>query len=230
MKKKFENITLIAVDCVELSRVEKALDVCLRYFDFAEVKVLSSLDYKFQNPKIKLEKIKPLCSLAEYSDFMIRDLTDRFETDFVLVAQYDGFILNPEAWTDEFLDYDYIGAPWWYEDDCNVGNGGFSLRSKKLQKILATDPIIFETHCEDHNICRTYGNYLKSKGICFAPEDLAKKFSLEGNMHGKIPGGKRFGDIWNGELGFHGLHKTDLKNWEGYADFFADHGGRQFAE
>ena len=31
-------------------------------------------------------------------------------TDFVLTIQHDGFILNPDAWRDDFFDYDYIGA------------------------------------------------------------------------------------------------------------------------
>ena len=35
----------------------------------------------------------------------------------------------PEAWTDDFFNYDYIGATW---DDGVVGNGGFSWRSRKL--------------------------------------------------------------------------------------------------
>lgn len=87
---------------------------------------------------------------------MIKELNKYIETSYVLIIQYDGFILNPDAWTDEFLEYDYIGAPWWYTDDCNVGNGGFSLRSKKLLEILANDDSILETHPEDHHICRTY--------------------------------------------------------------------------
>jgi hypothetical protein len=124
---------------------------------------------------------------------------------------------------EEFLQYDYIGAPWWYNDECNVGNGGFSLRSKKLQTILQNDPIIFETDCEDHNICRTYGNYLKSKGVKFAPEDVASTFSIEGDLHGKVSGREKYnGDTWNGEFGFHGLHKTDISKWDGYKNFSAN--------
>ena len=34
------------------------------------------------------------------------------ESDFALVVQDDGHIVNPNNWSDEFLAYDYIGAPW----------------------------------------------------------------------------------------------------------------------
>ncbi len=43
---------------------------------------------------------------------MIKRINSYVATPFALVIQYDGFILNPDAWRDEFLDYDYIGAPW----------------------------------------------------------------------------------------------------------------------
>lgn len=43
---------------------------------------------------------------------MVYELGDYIETDFVMLVHYDGFIVHPELWRDEFLDYDYIGAPW----------------------------------------------------------------------------------------------------------------------
>ena len=126
-------------------------------------------------------------------DMRSKDLNNYVDTDFVLIFQNDGFISDSSSWTEEFLDYDYIGAPWWYDDENNVGNGGFSLRSKKLLEILSNDSHIKETDPEDHNICRVYGDYLKeTHGIKFAPESLARKFSVEnGNFtsqfgfHGK---------------------------------------------
>jgi len=61
----------------------------------------------------------------------------RIDTQFTLVTQWDGYVINAEAWTEEFLDYDYIGARWIGDvvkaagspPEYNVGNGGFSLRS-----------------------------------------------------------------------------------------------------
>jgi hypothetical protein len=64
-------------------------------------------------------------------------------TDFNLIVQFDGFAVNPQAWDPLFWDYDYIGAPFcglWgggpYWRSSIVGNGGFSLRSRKLYEAL----------------------------------------------------------------------------------------------
>lgn len=137
-----------------------------------------------------------LNSIEAYSEFMIKYLDQVIHTSHALVIQHDGYVLNWEAWKDEWLEYDYIGAPWWYKDGKNVGNGGFSLRSKKLIRILAIDPKIELTHPEDHHICRTYRPYLeKEYGIKFAPEEVAKEFSIEG-----WKGDRNY----KGQFGFHG--------------------------
>lgn len=128
---------------------------------------------------------------------MVKDLYKYVDTDYVLIIQSDGYVKNPTAWMDEWLSYDYIGATWWYNDKFNVGNGGFSLRSRKLLQILATDRNIVRTHPEDHHICRTYGRYLTKKcGIRFAPDEVAKKFSIEGY--------KQKDKTYSGQFGFHG--------------------------
>lgn len=58
----------------------------------------------------------------------------------ILIYQEDSCIFNSNI--DDFLQYDYIGAPWPIGQDDNanlVGNGGFSLRSKSVMlKVLDT--------------------------------------------------------------------------------------------
>ena len=89
-------------------------------------------------------------------------------------------MLNGKSWQDEFLQYDYIGAPWLYSDGKDVGNGGFSLRSKLLQIFLANDEFIEITHPEDDCICRLYRSYLeKIYGIKFPNDDTADQFAYE---------------------------------------------------
>jgi len=124
--------------------------------------------------------------------------------DYNLMIQWDGFAVNPDAWTDEFLEYDYIGAVWSWNHDIygtrnQVGNGGFSLRSKKLyQAILDFKMMEKPLESEDDMICRIYGDELKEKyGIKFAPNELADRFSIEHNTNSP----------WFGKsLGFHGIH------------------------
>lgn len=207
MKKSLPTITLLGLDCVNIERLKVAADICQRHFDFAQVKLLSSIPD--DDPRVVL--VDHVGSLESYSHFFIKNVHDHVDTDFVLVIQYDGFILNPEAWNDEFLKYDYIGAPWWYEDDNNVGNGGFSLRSKKLLSILAEDESIVEFHPEDHHIARTYGDYLRTKGIVFAPEHIARTFSIEGCLKEPVP--VKYGSVWTNEFGFHDFSETDISEW-----------------
>ncbi|MFZ6848348.1 DUF5672 family protein [Undibacterium sp. RuRC25W] len=59
-----------------------------------------------------------------------------------------------------------------------VGNGGFSLRSKKLQTYLknSTSEI---TENEDVIICQLRRSELEKQGFKYAPLDIATKFSWE---------------------------------------------------
>lgn len=154
----------------------------------------------FDLPDVIISPISPIKSKADYSRFIIKGLAQAFDTSHCLVIQHDGYVIDGTAWDDNFLNYDYIGAPWLYPDpDRNVGNGGFSLRSKKLQLILCHDEVeIIEP--EDEVIGRLYRRWLEEKWyIRFAPEKLAHKFSYE--LH--EPYGKTFG--------FHGRFHPPFK-------------------
>lgn len=158
------NVTLIGVDSNE-ERLQIAIDKCKENIQFAAV-VNLTLDIR---------------SKEQYSEFCIKELYKYVNTEYLLICQYDGFVHNWKAWDNRYLDYDYIGAPWYYNDGMSVGNGGFSLRSRRLMEVLATDETITILHPEDHHICRTYRPYLEQKyGIKFAPIELAEKFSFEG--------------------------------------------------
>jgi hypothetical protein len=172
---------MVCVDCHYYGEAISAIRKSLVQIEPAKALFLS--DIRAHNPNFPFEivNIKKISSKGEYSQFIIKELDKYIETDFVLIIQHDGYVLDPSAWDDGFLEYDYIGAPWLESDGYNVGNGGFSLRSKKLQHILATDDFIQSNHsAEDVTICRLYRPYLEEKyGIKFAPEELADKFSFE---------------------------------------------------
>jgi hypothetical protein len=115
----------------------------------------------------------------------------------VLVIQWDSFILDPKQWSDEFLNYDYIGAPWPHHPNTPGGNGGFSLRSTKLWQILAQLPMQ-KKHPEDQAICIFNRYRLESDfDILFAPIEVARQFAFE---RGKM----------QATFGFHGLFNFDL--------------------
>ena len=84
-------------------------------------------------------------------------------------------------WSDEFLKYDYIGAPWWYKDGKNVGNGGFSLVSTPLKRYIFDRRWEYpcDTAVDDDLLCRTYRPRLEDAGFRWAPEPLAHDFAFE---------------------------------------------------
>ncbi len=214
---RLPQVTLVGLDTVDPDRLLDAFRVCESYADFGAKTLIAARAPAARlrtGIRLCLLEAQAVCSLADYSWFMIKRLNDYVETRYALVIQYDGFILNAGAWTPEFLAYDYIGAPWGYSDAFNVGNGGFSLRSKRLLRRLQRDAAIQDCHPEDHCIGRRYAHYLTQKGIRFAPESLASRFSIEGALHNpEIP--IRFGHVWTGQFGFHGFQKTDISRWTG---------------
>jgi hypothetical protein len=111
-------------------------------------------------------------------------------------VEWDSWIIDPDMWSPAFLEFDYVGAPWWYNDGLNVGNGGFSLRSAKLAHYVASHredyPMI---HPEDNALCRTYRPKLEQAGFRWADEATASDFSIE---HTAVEGHER-------HFGFHGM-------------------------
>ena len=217
-KRKLETVTLIGIDCIDLDRLRLAMDICQQEFEFADVKILSSLKTSQEN----VVAIKKINSLEEYSKFAISELDNYVETPHVMIVQHDGFILNPKQWTDEFLKYDYIGAPWLVADwsvknfdfpeellgKLVVGSGGFSLRSKKLTSLcskLYKEKKLGRIHPEDTAIGVYNRKLFEDNGINIAPVDVAKKFSFEGETDES--------NKWNGQFGFHGFKWTDISNW-----------------
>ncbi len=213
--KKLENVTLLGVDCVNVERLQAAMDVCQKGIEFGAVKLLTSLSTDDE----RLVKIPHIGSIEEYSRFCAEDLKNYVDTDYVLIVQYDGFILNPESWTDEFLSYDYIGAPWlvadWSLRDFNfpenllgkmvVGNGGFCLRSKKFLEVsakLMQEGKIPKIHPEDVSLCIWHKDLLDKEGIKIAPAELASQFSIEGDDQ-----------VYENQFGFHGFSWTDIDKW-----------------
>lgn len=178
MKPNLDKVTLICVDCSRHAEALAAIRKSMTECDFASVRFLT--DRKFHFKDIDIVTIPSIRSKEEYSEFIIKQLNKHFDTEFVLLIQHDGYVLNGKSWREDFLNYDYIGSPWLYTDGKNVGNGGFSLRSKKLQDILAKDDFIFASDPEDQAIGRLYRDYLVKKyDIKFPDEDLADRFAFE---------------------------------------------------
>lgn len=119
-----------------------------------------------------------------YNWWLLKNLVDYVKTDFALIVQWDSGIINPHLWSEDFLQYDYIGAPWQQNWPNRVGNGGFSLRSKKYletcSEIADSIPLnTFIAQNEDFFSCVSALEFMNLQKIKFAPFNVARKFSVE---------------------------------------------------
>lgn len=184
------DVTLVAVTSVAVEATVAALRRSMRQAQFGEVLLLC--DQKPSDgadPAIQWRPIGRLTSRCDYSRFMLSDLAGHISTSHALCVQWDGFVLHGDAWDPQFLDYDYIGAVWpHFSDDHNVGNGGFSLRSRRLlEECRALD--YQGPELEDVVISRFCRPRLEAEGIRFAPAAVAQRFAYERES----PTGREFG-------------------------------------
>jgi|TARA_B100001971_G_scaffold104515_1_gene96220 hypothetical protein len=219
MKKKITlpNVTLLAATSVDIDLTNLNLKISSENIEFAAVKLLSSSLPNKKFPNIKYISI-PQMNFSDYNRLIIEDLHKYFNTSHCLIVQSDSFVVNYERWTEEFLKFDYIGAPWpdkvmirpinkfLYLNNNRVGNGGFSLRSRKLVEVTSRinfNSLKFSIKSEDLIICHYLYREMIKKGIRFAPPKLAAQFSIES------PGNLYRQDV-NSVFGFHGKH---LRNY-----------------
>lgn len=196
------------LDVLESSRSYRAIAYSCRNITFNNVMFLSPVGLEqldvagLISEEIQYIKIPPLNSLSQYSGFMLDECYKYVHSNHSLIIQNDGFIINPDCWDNEFLYYDYIGAPWPHHFNFvnRVGNGGFSLRSRKLMIAASENPAPIPNNkgAEDVIICNEKKFELEKLGFKFAPVELAAKFSQECIQEPKT-------------FGFHGKHSCYKK-------------------
>jgi len=204
-------VTCFAID--NTKRIEQtinALHTCKNVVNFGKVKLVTTPEYveKYKDECaidgiLVEEQVLPLTNIDEYNFYILYKLHEHIDTDYVLLVQDHAFIINPDAWMDEFYDYDYIGAPWPIRERAyitpfgehqRVGNGGFSLRSKKLLEVPLHEWIPFKVAevasdfykmfggnntNEDGNITVHNKHLYEKCGCKIAPIEIAKYFSYE---------------------------------------------------
>lgn len=217
----------ISICCIDTKNKIEALDALNKSIE--NIKFDKYYFFTDNLEDIKVNRFKNLSSInleiflipkitnkADYSKFCLVDLNKYISTDFCLTIQHDGYIINPESWTDKFLDFDYIGAPWptsWgYKN--RIGNGGFCLKSKKFLEIsykifkdfnfnTGLDRSIYDISVnEDFLSCNLYYDEMIANGIKFADVETASIFSIE---HPIL-------EMKEKPLGFHGYFMVDRKN------------------
>lgn len=206
MNIQLSDVTLLTVTSIEIEKAIKALEKSREKIDFGVVKLVSHEKPDNLPGDIVFKKCQPINNATTYSAIVFNRLTEYVDTEYCLLIQYDSWVIHPELWDDNWFKYDYIGAPWQYKEDAyicydtgehvRVGNGGFSLRSKKVMSTpwVYQLPLLQEQgwYNEDGNICVYHRKKMLHLGIKYAPLEIATKFSYENPVPENI-GLKTFG-------------------------------------
>lgn len=186
-------ISLVIADTDTYTLALNAVQSCVTRFPVDDVLIFS--DRREAWGSFDIVPVAPLRSQADYSNLIINVLPNHLKTDFFLVVQFDGFIINQAEFSPHFFHYDYIGAPWGWFPHFNVGNGGFSWRSRKFAEAGARLGYAPDSGAlEDVFLCRGNRIALEERYGChFAEDAVAAHFSLE------------FGQRRFPTFGFHGI-------------------------
>ena len=188
------DVTLVCVDTRTPELGIAAMQQCLRQASFGDALLFTDPARVVQVPPGIRGLPLQVDSVPAYSEFMLRGLLPHIRTSHLLVVQWDGYVLDAAQWDPAYLQQDYIGAPLRHQSpERAVGNGGFSLRSRRLLQALQ-HPALVMRHPEDLCICHDHRAWLEAEhGIRFAPLAMAAHFAYER----LAPAGPTFG--------FHGL-------------------------
>lgn len=191
------DVTLCCIDTRSVRQALFALRQCMEHAQFGHALLLTHAQGAAEAgtlPGLDCRVIPPLTGIRDYNRIVLRGLLPHVRTSHVLIVQWDGFITTPSFWRDEYLRVDYIGPPWYHGGHPGlVGNGGFSLRSRRLLEVAQLLDLTDEVP-EDMTLCVHRRHELEADhGIRFAPLELAQVFGCE-------YGGYR------PSFGFHGMH------------------------
>lgn len=142
---------------------------------------------------VKLIQLGQITDINSWNKVVVYELYKYIDTKFLLLIHADGYVINPGLWRDEWLSYDYVGAPFplprddfsyrdHYGNIQRVGNS-VSLRSKRLAKFASKLNLPWQPfhgyYNEDGFICVNNRHFYEAAGMKFAPLEVAKYFSKE---------------------------------------------------
>lgn len=204
------SLQLVCINYGSFEDAMKVMDHCLNVFpEFDKATLLhpSPLD---DSPRFyygaSLEIIKTISPTQ--NECCLYEMPQYITCDHALGVQWDGFIVNPEAWTDEFLEYDYIAPPWPLTNIVNpgwrVGSGGFCLFSRQMAQLWGKldDPHPAPNDWQTGAIKRAS---FEKRGMKYAPLELAMRFGEEIPLDDQPRVEKPFG--------FHGFQYGDHEKY-----------------
>ncbi len=173
--------TLLFVETRAHKITKRVIEDCLSKATFGDVLVYTDKPAEFNGLDARLILCKDFPNKREAGQFYYQYACAGITTDFALMLEWDAGIYDPAKWRPEFFNYDYIGAPWLVRpgDPHDVGNGGFTLMSKRLGRFLADHP---KEHpvTTDWDLCRNRRAGLElAGGFKWPGHELASCFSWE---------------------------------------------------
>jgi hypothetical protein len=185
------NVTLVNITSVKHEQNIKSLVQSKKHIKFGSVKFISDIKPDYLPSDIEYCKCDKLDSLS-FAHFAWYDWWKYIDTELCLFVHHDGFVLNPKLWSDDFLKFDWVGAPWPNHSGYHnkgryipVGNGGFAIRSRKILKAPTDLNLPLLDNCgfgfphEDMNYCNYHYDAMIEYGIKYADIDTAARFATE---------------------------------------------------
>lgn len=150
--------------------IERSFLQLREHIDIQSCLLISPTSPSYLPHFIKHIPCKPF-SYLEYNVFMLYGLGQLVHTDFCLVVQNDGFVINGQNWRNEFFDYDYLGAPVPYLLEIE---DGFPKTLYKETQWLAWHRSPPPHHYEPQN----GGSSLRSRRLLNAPRELGLRYQI----------------------------------------------------
>ncbi len=175
------DVTLVTIETMYHDLAKRGMEETLSRVPFKHALVFSDQDFLPGARHVKIAH----GDMFNYCNLLLKGMAEYVETEYIIFQQWDAMVHKSGGWHDFFLLNDYIGAVWpWRPHGQNVGNGGFSLRSRRLLEVLQAphvqlDPAGEHGVQEDNYIAIEHRPWLESQGMVFALEPVANKFSIE---------------------------------------------------
>jgi hypothetical protein len=180
-----KNTTLLFVETRAHEITKRVIADCLSKADFGEVLIFTDKMDEFAVPELsgaRLVSVPDFPNKKLAGQFYYAQAMEKVETDFALMLEWDAGIFKPEHWKPEFFNYDYIGAPWitspHEHNRMDVGNGGFTLMSRKLGQYAIENFQQFPVYT-DWDFCRMQRRHYEAAGFKWPMRDLASFFAWE---------------------------------------------------
>src|SRR5262245_26747484 len=178
---RLPSVTLVMIETLDHELARLAIDACLSKVEFVDVLILTDKREAFEGLDARFVDVPCWDSKLGWSRSSWFDLPPHVRSSHALTIQWDAWVWEPSCWTNEFLEYDIVGAPWHWHPTKRVGNLGFGLRSARLMRHVARnrDRYPCTTNIDDDLLCRVYRPALEDEGFVWAPERLAERFAFE---------------------------------------------------